>query len=427
LIISKKPPKFALANGMAFGEAPDCMEALNKIGLALISRNRNSSHMFSFYAGQHQSIRGFHTMYQNNVEHTQETLLRMNDRQSPNLMSCMLQGPFTYKQKQKVMETMTVDRDVVLATFDFLRANNAQYYDLPLVIDGNYAFPDPIVVDASVEEANTNDPQEQIFESTVYFPDGNEVSPETGGLGNSQAFTVEYLRRTMSGSTASTITSRPTNEYASDRSISFLVDSFPLQFPYGMGGPFQKRDTPVSYLDCLEYYLRVANKHFMRSDFILIIHSLWEKEKAIRSASMRCGSKQDDVSLASRFAVLDPIRLAEEAQRRLDSRQSRGGQGNNPNTPEKLFFDTLDISCKAMAHTNHASKSARRKMFSLWYTISSPGIFFTISPCDETNFRMRLYIGRAEVCYIEQLYLQLLYAIICLYIYILIYFILFVF
>eukprot|EP00978_Attheya_sp_CCMP212_P018749 scaffold51806_cov62-Attheya_sp.AAC.1 len=280
------------------------------------------------------------------------------------------------------MESMTVDRDTVLATFDFLHANNMQYSDLPLITDGNYVFPDPVVVDTSIEEANNTDPQEQIFESTVYFPDGNEVAPETGGLGNSQAFTVEYLRRTMLGSTASTMTSRPTTEFANDQSYSFLVDSFPLQFPYGVGGPKEERDTPVPYLDCLAYYLRVANKHFMRCDFILIIHSLWEKEKAMRTASMRCGSKQDDISLASCIAELDPTKLAEAAQRRLDNRRSAGNSDNNPNTAEKLFSGTLEVSCKAMAHTNHASKSAR--------------IFFTISPCDETNFRMRLYIGRAE-------------------------------
>jgi hypothetical protein len=178
------------------------------------------------------------------------------------------------------------------------------------------------------------------------------------------------------------------------------MDSFPLQFPYGIGGPRETRVTKVSYLECLAYYLRVANKNFMRSDFILIIHSLYEKEKAMKTVSIRCGAKQDDISLAARIAVLDPTKLAEEAQRRLDNRRSTGYSDTNPNTPEKLFFDTLEVSCKAMAHTNHASKSARRKMFSMWYSICSPGIFFTISPCDETNFRMRLYIGRAEVSYI---------------------------
>eukprot|EP00978_Attheya_sp_CCMP212_P039155 scaffold201132_cov35-Attheya_sp.AAC.1 len=187
---SQKPPKYSLANGMAFGEAPDCMEALNKISLALISRNRNASHMFSLYAGQHQSIRGFHTMYQNNVDHTQESLLRLNDRQSPNLMSCVLQGPFTLSQKQTVMETMTVDRDLILVNYDFLCEHNPQYANLPIVEEGQYLFPDPIVVDQSVEEADTGDHQEQIFESTVFFPDGNEVTPETGGHGNTQAFTM---------------------------------------------------------------------------------------------------------------------------------------------------------------------------------------------------------------------------------------------
>ena len=381
---------------MAFGEAPDCMQSLNKIGNALISRNRNQSHLFSYYAGQHDSIRGFHNIYQNKIEHTQESLLRMNDRQSPNVMSCVLQGPFTLSQKAKVMETMTINRNHVLECFDFLRANNIRYADLPIIEDGNYSFPEPIVVDSSVEEEDTTDPQEQIFESTVYFPDSHEVTPETGGMGNAQAFTLEYMRNNLNGSTDATLTSRPTSQYANERNANFLVDAFPLQFPFGMGGPKDERITPVTPQECYRYYMRVANSNFMRSDFILVLHSLYEKDKALKSANLRLLAKDDDVALASRLAVLDPNKLAEEAQRRLDARTAGYG-ASDPNTPEKLFFDTLDISCKAMAHTNHAAKAARRRMFSMWYSLCSPGIFFTISPCDETNFRMRLYIGREEV------------------------------
>jgi hypothetical protein len=383
---------------MAFGEAPDSMEALNRIGLALISRNRNQSHMFSHYAGQHKNIRGFHTMYQNNLNHTQETLLRMNDRQSPNVMSVVLQGPFTQQQKTKVLESMTVDRNHVLACFDFLRANNSRYMDLPIIEEGDYFYPEPIVLDSSVEEEDTNDPVEQIFESTVYFPDSTEVTPETGGMGNSQAFTLEYMRTHLNGTSDSTMTSRPTTEYANDRNEFFLVDSFPLQFPYGKGGPKDERPTSITSVECYQYYLRVANRNFMRSDFILVLHSLYEKQKAMTSASIRMAAKDDDVALASRLAVLNPDKLAEEAKRRLDARKT--GYGAHDATPEKLFFDTLEISCKAMAHTNHASKAARRRLFSMWYSICSPGVFFTISPCDETNFRMRLYIGREEVCFL---------------------------
>eukprot|EP00978_Attheya_sp_CCMP212_P001191 scaffold2478_cov48-Attheya_sp.AAC.1 len=211
-------------------------------------------------------------------------------------------------------------------------------------------------------------------------------------LGLAHTFTVEALRQILQGSSSSLLTSRPTREYANDIGMHFLVDSFPLQFPYGIGGPREKRVTKVEYHECLEYYLRVATSNFMWPDFILLVHSLWEKERDMKSANFRCRTKMNDESMASKIALISPEAIEEEAQRRLNAEHCRG----YTQTPAKLFFDTLEIACKSMAHTNEAAKNARRKMFSMWYSICAPGIFFTVSPCDETNFCLRLYIGRAE-------------------------------
>jgi hypothetical protein len=348
--------------------------------------------MFAFYAGQHQSIRGFHTMFKSNIEHTSESIRTMSDLGMPNSISCVLSGPFTNAQKRHVEARMAIDRQRIIAAFQFLSVNNERYEELnetPLANE----FPEPLIVDSSEEDEDGNDPQEHIFETTVFFPDGNEVTPTTGGHANANTFTVEALRQNLQGSSSSLLTSRPTREYANDIGTHFLVDSFPLQFPYGIGGPREKRVTKVEYHECLEYYLRVATSNFMRPDFILLVHSLWEKERAMKSANFRCRTKMNDESMASKIALISPEAIEEEAQRRLNGEHRRG----YTQTPAKLFFDTLEIACKSMAHTNEASKNARRKMFSMWYSICAPGIFFTVSPCDETNFRLRLYIGRAEV------------------------------
>jgi hypothetical protein len=105
-------------------------------------------------------------------------------------------------------------------------------------------------------------------------------------------------------------------------------------------------------------------------------------------------------SLAQRVGNLRTEDLIEEANIRINRRNRE----SFVQTPAKLFFDTIETSCKAMAHTNQASKLARRRMFSMWYSMCSPGIFFTVSPCDETNFRLRLYIGRAQVSLCRKLY-----------------------
>jgi hypothetical protein len=396
----KTPPPFSIVNGNYFGKAPESLEVLNDIERGLVSRNRNTSHMFSFYAGQHQSIRGFHSLFKSNVNHTCESLRRMTDLSLPNSMSCVLTGPFTPAQKAQVMTRTTVNRTRLMSAFSFLHENNVRYRDLTL--EGvDYEYPKPLYVDTSIAEEGTDDPRERIYEVTAFFPDGSEVTETAGGHGNANKFTLEYLQRNINSADETLLTSRPTREHAPDFAEDFLVDSFPLQFPYGIGGPKSTRKTKVSYFDMLKYYLRIADRNFMRHDFILLVHSLWEKEKAMTTAYIRAPLKMSNgESLAQRVGNLRTEDLIEEANIRINQRNRE----SFVQTPAKLFFDTIETSCKAMAHTNQASKLARRRMFSMWYSMCSPGIFFTVSPCDETNFRLRLYIGRAQVSLCRKLY-----------------------
>ena len=66
-IQSRRLPLFAIANGKTIGEAPTCLSSLNPVELALISKARVDRHIFHFYSGAHQSIRGWHTMYSSDV------------------------------------------------------------------------------------------------------------------------------------------------------------------------------------------------------------------------------------------------------------------------------------------------------------------------------------------------------------------------
>jgi hypothetical protein len=67
-------PRFAIANGAVFGEAPSELTDLNDAELALVSLARTNKHVFSFYGGAHKSMRGWHNMYENNVDGIARTL-----------------------------------------------------------------------------------------------------------------------------------------------------------------------------------------------------------------------------------------------------------------------------------------------------------------------------------------------------------------
>eukprot|EP00978_Attheya_sp_CCMP212_P031407 scaffold118581_cov65-Attheya_sp.AAC.1 len=132
------------------------------------------------------------------------------------------------------MTRTSINRARLMTAFSFLHENNVRYANLTLEGE-DYEYPVPLYVDTSETEEGTDDPLEHIYEVTAFFPDGSEVTQTSGGHANANKFTLEYLQRNINGADETLLTSRPTRENAPDFAEDFLVDSFPLQFPYGIG------------------------------------------------------------------------------------------------------------------------------------------------------------------------------------------------
>ena len=188
--------------------------------------------------------------------------------------------------------------------------------------------------------------------------------------------------------------SRPTANYVRDYEKHFLEGSFPLQFPYGRGGINEERRVKASKSECLAHYLNLSIPSMMKGDFVLTVHSMWEKDRALNTALIKCKIPYGTFNVGTAIAQMTEEELNEALKWKNLERRVR-----SPNYNENAgfaFLDVIEASCKAMQHTNEAAKSARRRMFSLWYTFGPPSLFFTLSPCDETNFRMRVYIRPSE-------------------------------
>ena len=97
-----KLPKYAIANGAIIGNAPTELTSLNDVELALVSRARIDKHVFTFYGGAHKSMRGWHNLYENDVEHIAGALQQIKTFGCGNTIACILQGPFTAYQQTKV-------------------------------------------------------------------------------------------------------------------------------------------------------------------------------------------------------------------------------------------------------------------------------------------------------------------------------------
>ena len=64
-----KLPKYTIANGTIFGDAPVKLTILNNVELVLVSIACINKHIFTFYGGAHKSMPGWHNLYENNFKH----------------------------------------------------------------------------------------------------------------------------------------------------------------------------------------------------------------------------------------------------------------------------------------------------------------------------------------------------------------------
>jgi hypothetical protein len=49
-----------------------------------------------------------------------------------------------------------------------------------------------------------------------------------------------------------------------------MVNNFPIQFPYGLGGPSQQQRTKISAKGCLSHYMELSLDQFKKGDFLLV-------------------------------------------------------------------------------------------------------------------------------------------------------------
>jgi hypothetical protein len=154
---------------------------------------------------------------------------------------------------------------------------------------------------------------ESRFEYTVIFPGTEEINPTNGGHMSQEAFRREVID-SLDTSTSVTLVSRPTQNRIRDYEGDALIRAFPLQFPYGYGSaPHKATDTNRNeakiQLEYLFQLQRLSIHHMHRGDFILVLHNMYEKQKAVSIAYLRCLHREGDGTIAEHFANMTVAQL----------------------------------------------------------------------------------------------------------------------
>jgi hypothetical protein len=277
-------PVHAIADGVLVGDAPTKLTRLNDVELSLVAMARLDKHVFTFYGGAHKSMRGWHNLYENDVENIAGALQQIEDFGGGKTVACILQGPFTPNQKLKVREQVMIRPEYVLLAMRWLKRNNCKYTNLH--IPSVDELPTPIIIDESEEVESVNDVIETTFEYSVVFPGTEQINSTNGGHISQEAFRREVIDSLDTSNTV-TVVSRPTQNRIKEYDLDSLIRAFPLQFPYGYGGAPRTKTTSITTrrdeakigLEYLLHLQRLGNRHMHRGDFILVLHNMYEKKR----------------------------------------------------------------------------------------------------------------------------------------------------
>ncbi len=384
-LVNTAPPRNAIANGFVIGKVPDEVvseDEITDVLAAMIAPVRPFMHVVSYTGGQHKTIKGNVTFFQNSVFHTASVLNNyLKTGANPNVY-CVLCGRFTPKQREIVQKKMKLDLRSFkrLVQWFVTDSNHEAFAEVDPDMEN---WPQPVVLESSANQNNTDEEEDVDVESTTegtryYFPSAHQPNSQTANCHTQQ----EFARSMMNG-TAPTLLFLP-GDYENERNTP-IENIFPLVFPYGTGGFRMKhgRRNRMSMEATMEHYLGLSLAQFHRPDFVLAISSMLMRSKAFNSGIIKCRTKERGVTLAEKFSRLTEQEVALAADR-ADTGLNAGGTAGR-------FLSAVSTSCRPLGHSNEAAEYARRQFMAYCDRFGMPNLFVTVTPDDSMSFRIKVF------------------------------------
>ena len=376
-----KPPKDAISNGNAIGSIPtNIVENISEVLAASIARVRTLSYVFNYFGGAHKAIKGSHMFFVNDPEFIGATFNHIIEGTQKSVYT-MITGRVTPNQRTIVKRRCAIETDKYKNLLRFFIHNHPSYRTMSMPEE----CPQPTVIGGFTATRNNEDAEEEpsvennIECTTFRFAPRTQSSTNTGPFSNENDFIVSKL---MNKNIDFTLLFKYGTKIQAH--LLDLIDMFPVQFPFGRGGPREKRAVKMSAEYCYKHYAALSLPQMMRADFLLIICSMYQTAKCYTNAIITCRSTLNKSTVGNEVSKLTHHDL------QIACNNLNNGDTQENNTVRRLF-SSVSGACENIGQSNEAAKVARKKYFSMWHLFGSPAIFFTVSPCDECSFRVRLY------------------------------------
>jgi hypothetical protein len=362
---------------------------------AALSPIRPYAYIFAYHGGQHKSLMGNFQFFETSQTKLAGALNCLNQSGVTSNIYVVITGRMTPTQKEIVRKKAELDKDLYFSLLHWLKAHHPAFRDveidessdpkIELIEDPSSDSNTDIVCDPDVEKRDDG--------AIFFFSSGSDPTRETSVYKTSKELvssvyktSKELVLALLKGHSAPTLTVHG-GEYVGHREVMKLENVFPTAFPFGSGGPTEKRRNQISDEEKIRHYLRLSLPQFMESEFVLVANFLLGRILSYGTAIMKCRPIIDEHGTA--VGDIIGAMSIEEIKNAIEEENSSGTQPQN-STASK-FLKAVSASCRSLGHTKEAAQQARRRCFALQEYFGMHSLFVTITIDDECSFRVRLY------------------------------------
>ena len=276
-------PHLGIKNGYMIGTAPDIVDALSPEEISCISLVRNTAHIFTYMGGEEKNMKGWHSMLEVDLSQVERTLRGMthSDLGFPDSIVVILEGPMTRAQYRRAKNKSNASRKNMMKVLEWYIRNNYLYAEHFKAIPNMDDIPTPQLIERVkiVESADTN--IELTEEMSMVFPD-DSLDETTGGFGSIEEF-KEMISEINKGNVVAKVTSRA-SQYVYGNNEANFAKAFPVQYPYGIGGPNQMRTngsddmTKTDFVKYIQHVNNLSNLNFHTQLFTVFSWNVLEKK-----------------------------------------------------------------------------------------------------------------------------------------------------
>jgi len=387
------PPKYSIANGNVIGTFPTRIpystpgkerqlrtineEDISPVLKAFMSPVRPFGYAFQHHGRKQKCISGHYQFFETDQNCVTGALNYMDKNIADNVFVTIC-GATTPRQNETIKAKTSVDIELFkdIRTWFVQNSSCRAFKDEPL--PSNIEELTPKIIRDSTDAGNEEevDPElENTFGGVTYaFSSAQDPVEESSVFKTSRKFACAMVKQ------SNPVLMLHGGNYAKEHEVD-IEAVLPFAFPYGVGGPNQKRRTKISKDKIVKRYTRLAMPQFMTAEVILVLHHIFSRQKSFETGIMTCRNKYGSGNFTRQINAL----------RSSDFNDDDGQRDPCSDHRVNSVLKSITTSCKSLGHTAEAAAAARRRQFSMMDFFGLNSLFLTITPDDECNFRVRLY------------------------------------